>query len=323
MVQLGKDRISDFLKACDEACGKPKNQGKHGLKLSLPYNHVITDDVGNDTLGSIHVTIYLSTGKVMAKGTCYMLWHAEHLPHLLDNMVSYSNELLAINAHKNDEAAHGTDLPNNAEANEDVSNCCICDVTDTERMLACDACGQWLHYSCSKLFPETHLLEITSTEDATNVCWRCKDLPLRECNTPVTEMDKGHTCNSDNHGSILQAIAKMESSIAETLSSLVNKNNVALQGKVDAELCLIADRYKVQLSNLDRAVSEAKHEKARIHEETNIKYTTKITLLREQNATQTESISATKETQSVWKAHTSALKAQITELECDHELKSK
>ena len=209
-------------------------------------------------------------------------------------MLLYSNDLLAIDAHKNDEAAQGTDLSSNAEANEDVSNCCICDVTDTDRMLACDACGQWLYYSCSKLFPETHLLKITSTEDATYVCWRCEDLPPRDSNTPVTEKDKGHTCNGDNHGSILQAIAKMESSIAETLTSLVNEKNVALQGKVDAELRLIEDRYKVQLSNLERAVSEARHEKARLHEETNIKYTTEITLLREQNATLKESISATK-----------------------------
>ena len=257
-------------------------------------------------------------GKVMAQVTCYILRHVEHLLHLLDHIVLNSTELLAINTHENGEAAHGMVLPNDAKSNEDASSCWICDAMDTDRMIACDAFGQWLHYSCSK---QTHLLEITSTEEATNICWRCKDVPLRESDMPVIEQDKGHTGNNDSYASILQVIAKMESNIVETITSLVSYKNVALQGKIDAELRLIEDRYKAQLSSPERAVSDAKHEKACIHEETNNKYITEITLLDEQNATLEESVSATKETQSVWKTQISALKAQITEFECDHDLK--
>ena len=66
---------------------------------------------------------------------------------------------------------------------------------------------------------------------------------------PVIEQDKGHTGNNDSYASILQVIAKMESNIVETITSLVSYKNVALQGKVDAELRLIEDRYKAQLSN--------------------------------------------------------------------------
>ena len=109
----------------------------------------------------------------------------------------------------------------------------------------------------------------------------------------------------------------------ESLTSLVNEKNVALQGKVDADLRLIEERYKAQISSLERAVSEAKQEKGHIQEVLNNKYTTEITSLREQNATLKDSIGANKEAQSVRKSQYSVLKAQISELERDVDLKSK
>ena len=144
--------------------------------------------------------------------------------------------------------------------------------------------------------------------------------PPKENDSPTVTRDNGHICDNE---SILQAISKLESNIVESLTSLVNEKNVALQGKVDADLRLIEERYKAQISYLERAVSEAKQEKSHIQDVLNNKYTTEITSLREQNATLKDSIGANKEAQSVWKSQYSALKAHISELERDLDLKSK
>ena len=77
-----KENKDAFQESCEITYGKPKKQTQQGLKF-LSSSNPIAADKKNNALGSTDIRVYLSTGKVMTQGNCYMQRHTDHSPYLL------------------------------------------------------------------------------------------------------------------------------------------------------------------------------------------------------------------------------------------------
>ena len=122
--------------------------------LSKPYQHL------KSNLGTIHITVYLPSGRVLVQGTCYLLWHAKHLPHLMNYM--YKAVTPSLENRPND-APKPVDNPGTTIVMTE-SSWSVYDYQDNEDMMICDACEQWLHCACTKLFSQKGLRSTGGTK---------------------------------------------------------------------------------------------------------------------------------------------------------------
>ena len=264
VVNVGMENIKHFLSACCEQYGTPRDQGIHGMKFSQPYRTTGDD---NHNLGTIHVTVYLSTANVMVQGPSYLLWHAETLPQLVEKMTAIAKKLCIDNADE-DSAVRVEKGTNDDKDDQDknakrrshrhhkslgsvsttVSSCSICDAHDTKDMIMCDACGTWQHFACSKLFPEIALREATK-EEAVYLCWKCEAdvsgqslqmLPVNDSDTQLSTMN-----------SLIQSL---ERNIIETMNLMTTDANRTLEEKHHLEKELMKERYRNEIGALSNKV---------------------------------------------------------------------
>ena len=242
VLDIGKEQIGLFHQICVEFYGPPVDLKSNGRKFSKQYKP-LNDDKSN--LGTIHVTIYLTSGRVLVQGTCYLLWHAEYLPHLMTMMVNNKTATPCL------EDSHDIKP---ADESESTNNCSVCDYQDSGDMLACDACEQWLHYSCSKLFPERLLREMVDQCESVFVCWKCTTPPD---DNPVSHHPAlENTPPNTDLKCVTSAIQALEKNIVENikLSSLESARN--LNEKHNIELELIRERHKSEVKALKSKITE-------------------------------------------------------------------
>ena len=242
------DKILLFHQVCTAFHGVPIDIKTHGKKFSKPYQP-LNDE--KSSLGTIHITVYLTSGRVLMQGSCYPLWHAEHLPHLMSMMMSDqaatpSLENRLHHAPKGDKP--GTVVGNTA------SSYSVCDYEDTENVMLCDACEQWLHYACTKLFLEKTLSQLVEQKTSVYVCWNCQtprestsvvNLPAIE-NTP--SVDSGPP--SVDSGHITAAIQALERNIFDNINLTHVESLRNLTDKHSMELDLIRERHKTETKAL-------------------------------------------------------------------------
>ena len=272
VVDIGKDRAAAFITACTSHYGPPKNQGRHGLKFSADFKPINNDNTTTPKFGKVHVTVYPSTGNVMAQGACYLLWHAEHLPVLTEDMVkTLESPKLHLLPDMGPGSEHSTDSTDSGHESEE-ERCCVCSEGNSADMVACDACDNWLHYDCTWLSPST-LLCITKTEEAGYLCWRCSDntansyRPVKESRDAEcqTESDAGDDATGkpvqereckvpqsdesiNHHGPLLQVIAALEANIIESFQTVQHEKKALLMRKHEAELQSLHDKHQLELS---------------------------------------------------------------------------
>ena len=82
IVALGVDEIHRFLATCTKLYGSGLNQGQNGVKFSSGYTGL---DPGDDqVLGTVHVTVYTTTGNVLSHECAIPTSHPSH-PTTNDN----------------------------------------------------------------------------------------------------------------------------------------------------------------------------------------------------------------------------------------------
>ena len=275
VVKIGKSTIQHFIDACYELYGEPRDLGKHGQKYSATFKSLDPENEGNSTpnrLGSVHVTVYKSTGNVMTQGACYLLWHAEHLPHLLQSIRPETPASSSALKYKPESPA--LNIENESDSNE---NCSVCDLEDTDFMLECDACKLWMHYACSKVFPESRLQELTSERRSVFVCWQCESVPIPAIAPPPLKDDASHTSEAKtapdtqnsyakSHEAIIAAISSMERNITDSMMSVINEKSSVLNDKFNAELSALANKHKLQVASLESQIGELKKDNKRYGE---------------------------------------------------------
>ena len=263
------------MDACYELYGERRDLGKHGQKYSASFKSLDPENEGNSTpnrLGSVHVPVYKSTGNVMAQGICYLLWHAEHLPHLLQSIRPETPASWSALEYKPESPA--LNIENESDSNENFS---VCDLGDTDFMLECDACKLWMHYACSKVFPESRLQELTSERRSVFVCWQCESVPIPAIAPPPLKDDASHTSEAEtapdtqnsyakSHEAIIAAISSMERNITDSMISVINEKSSVLNDKFNAELSALANKHKLQVASLESQIGELKKDNKRYGE---------------------------------------------------------
>ena len=87
----------------------------------------------------------------------------------------------------------------------------------------CDACGTWLHFACSKLFPEIALREATK-EEAVYLCWKCEADVSGQSLQMLPEIDSDTQLSTMN--SLIQSL---ERNIIETMNLMTTDANRTLE----------------------------------------------------------------------------------------------
>ena len=235
VVNIGKENIQNFLLSCQELYGVPKDQGVHGRKFSRPYT-TLGDDTQN--LGMIHITVYMTTGNVMAQGSCYLLWHAEYLPYLVEKMESVTRKLCIENSDQSEDSERN-DQSKSSQATIE-SSCSICDASTSMDMLQCDACNTWLHYACSKVFPEPELRKLVDIEETVYVCWNCEEMVTND-----KALCLSHKVTPREEISTITAIIQsLERNLVDHMNVASSDTIKVLQEKHLTETELLKERYK-------------------------------------------------------------------------------
>ena len=256
VVNIGKENIQNFLVACQDLYGAPKDQGVHGRKFSRPYNTLCDD---TQSLGMIHITVYMTTGNVMAQGSCYLLWLAECLPYLVEKVESVSKKLCIESSSHNDDhekldtkvndqskssrRSGKTKCPTREAAIE--SSCSVCDISVSDDMLWCDACNTWLHYACTKIFPDPELLKLVDHEDTVYFCWKCDESGTNDAATCVS-----HENWDIPSPSVVALIQALELSIVQTVNVKAVETNNLLNKKHSLETKMIKENHAQEISSV-------------------------------------------------------------------------
>ena len=227
-----------------------------------------------------YMWLYPSTGNVMAQGSCYLLWHVEHLPMISQRLLEMDDECLTIDK---DTISKASD--HDLEILESHS-CSVCSERNTADMVACNACSNWLHYPCTKLFPLPELHASTFDEDAVFVCWQCaSNEPMLALTAPTASTEiacqtenaqqptdpqteppgksehRSVQCSdaanqTDCSGSvgaldkIMQVMTSMENNITEAIESSHPQIQRLLSDKFAADLQAEREKQQTQLNNM-------------------------------------------------------------------------
>ena len=263
VVNIGKENIQNFLIACQDLYGAPKDQGVHGRKFSRPYNTLCDD---TQSLGMIHITVYMTTGNVMAQGSCYLLWHAEYLPYLMENMESVSTKLCIESSSQNDHDHEKLDTKVNDQSKSSRRSgrtkcpiteaaikysCSVCDVSVSDDMLWCDACNTWLHYACTKIFPEPELRKLVDYEDTVYFCWKCEESGTNDAAICVSRENLDIPSPS-----VVALIQALERSIVQNVNVIAVETNKLLNEKHSLETKMIKENHAQEISSMTNKIKQ-------------------------------------------------------------------
>jgi hypothetical protein len=182
VLKYNKDHSAKWNSVFHSLYGPPTDHGNHGLKYSSLFSMVDEEvttgsDNENEKLGTIHVTIYESTGKIMVQGNSYLLWYVEHLPHILGFLVldkSLPSHLQTQHSSSGSNSAKSKTQTNDQGQKkgkkQKESSCSRCNRKDTTKMLWCSSCNQWIHYKCTGLTPNELDPYINIVDNLYNCC---------------------------------------------------------------------------------------------------------------------------------------------------------
>ena len=94
VVILNDSDVKYWIKICSRMYGQPKDQGLNGLKFTSFFE--LSD---SEQYGSIHVTIYKTTHKVLVQGNSYLLWLDDHFPEIKSQIKSEQAQLKLKSSH--------------------------------------------------------------------------------------------------------------------------------------------------------------------------------------------------------------------------------
>ena len=261
VVDIGLAIIQQFYEICVQFYGEPVDKGKHGQKFSRRYCSVGESADATMDLGVIHITIYLTTGRILVQGKCYLLWHAEHLPHLISLLPKEAiqgTSNMKSKEQDDSKAIVHMQRPDSETDSECDNSCCVCDLNNTDHMIRCDACEQWLHYACSKIYPEAVLRQLTDNQDSTYICWQCavSHKGDRSYDAELTgNTQQGRKLEWTPDHTIIETMQSVERSIVECIRNALQSNDQQ-QEKHALEMNLMKQQHLNEKSTLQAKIRD-------------------------------------------------------------------
>jgi hypothetical protein len=216
-IELSPDRTEVWIQACQDKYGAPTIQGnQHGLKFSSPISLQSEDDHDSVPRGSVHITIYKTTNRMLVQGSSYLLWYGDEFLALCSNVrsctvTSTANaparpSLISAKPSSNPKKTTNKLDPQSDDPQPDVtSSCRACPDTDNESMLLCDKCNRWLHFQCTGL-SDIDLAPLISNHSFPFICTFC-----------MSTSEEIKRLKSD----LMQYVSRIESSVVSALKSQI------------------------------------------------------------------------------------------------------
>ena len=125
-------------------------------------------------------------------------------------------------------------------------------------MIRCDTCEQWLHYACSKIYPEAVLRQLTDNQDSTYICWQCAvshkgERPYDAELTGNTQQGRKLEWTPDH--TIIETMQSVERSIVECIRNALQSNDQQ-QEKHALEMNLMKQQHLNEKSTLQAKIQD-------------------------------------------------------------------
>ncbi|KAI8488543.1 hypothetical protein Bbelb_338550 [Branchiostoma belcheri] len=216
-IFIPPNQATSWIAICEEHYStQATNRGKDGHHIKT----VFYDAQSKEAVGSVSITVYVSTDKMLVQGSAYLLWFSEEFPGLKEK-VSSSERINDVQLSGPESEVSGIAVD---PATDDSTFCPTCE----QSIMTDEACP-----SCNTV-PKS-LLDCNS-----NTMCSGEELPE---GTPQKLVDKANQCTSPistvDYTNVQDSVNKLESCIAESIADRKTAETSILK-----RLSVLEDRLK-------------------------------------------------------------------------------
>ncbi|XP_019632796.1 PREDICTED: uncharacterized protein LOC109476319 [Branchiostoma belcheri] len=221
-IFLPSNRATTWITTCEEHHStKATDRGKNGRHIKTVYS----DAHSKQTVGSVSITVYVSTDKILVQGSAYLLWFLEEFPRLKEKVGAVCTSERINNSVQLSVSASEVSSTPAAPATDGPSSCPTCE----QSIVADELCA-----TCNTV-PKA-LLDFNSNA-------LCTEEEEPSEGTPQNLADKGNQCtppiSSVDYANVQDSVNKLESCLVESIADRKTSELSILQ-----RLSVLEDRLK-------------------------------------------------------------------------------